>query len=247
MPYRVVTGRYRLSYESAAGRHVGAQPDGDSIWFEPSNGKHLEDLGDGDAKLNAGGLAQLRFEAIDALELHYEGARQKLPECVSARDALLGMLGFDPCTYAPPKDPSEPGTSVRASTPAAVDGFILTRGIDNKRNRRPVAFAFKGRAPARSGTEVEARPGLVRRSLNAKLMAAGHAYPMFYASSLPVDLRAVFETVLRHARRRRLGMWKVDVSTRATRVSGVPGRVARGGSSRVERGAGEAPRQYGAA
>ena len=34
MPYRLVKGEFHLFYQ--ADRHVGSQPDGDSIWFRPN-------------------------------------------------------------------------------------------------------------------------------------------------------------------------------------------------------------------
>jgi hypothetical protein len=68
MGYRVVKGEFHLFYQDAKGTRRGSEPDGDSIWFKPTQPKLLEDVGRVSARFNKGGLAQLRFEGIDALE-----------------------------------------------------------------------------------------------------------------------------------------------------------------------------------
>jgi hypothetical protein len=45
MPYRVVMGCFRLTYEDAAGVSRGSQRDGDSVRFEPAEPSHLTKLG----------------------------------------------------------------------------------------------------------------------------------------------------------------------------------------------------------
>ena len=72
MAYRLIEGEVRLFYRST--RLVGSRPDGDSAWFKPNNPNLLLDVGQRDAELNKGGFAQLRFEGIDALELHFPGS-----------------------------------------------------------------------------------------------------------------------------------------------------------------------------
>ena len=72
MSYKLAKGYFHLFYQSEF-RFVGARPDGDSMWFKPDNPAHLANLAGRDVGYNGGGFAQLRFEGIDALELHYGG------------------------------------------------------------------------------------------------------------------------------------------------------------------------------
>lgn len=114
MPYLVVAGQFHLFYKSK--RHVGSRPDGDSMWFRPTNPKQLKSIEKRKVDYNKGGFVQLRFEGIDALELHYNGSNhQKSPECITARDELLKLIGFSKVTYAD-SDTCDIDTSVQTST-----------------------------------------------------------------------------------------------------------------------------------
>jgi hypothetical protein len=55
----------------------------------------------------------------------------------------------------------------------------------------------------------------LNQSINAKLAAAGHAYPTFY-TGLPTDLRIRIMQLARGANRR--GLWPNDVSTQETSI-----------------------------
>jgi len=64
--YRVIAGRAVL---------VGKQPDGDSVRFVPDDATLLTGLKNGDrVRVSGDGSVQLRFDGIDAPELHYQGA-----------------------------------------------------------------------------------------------------------------------------------------------------------------------------
>lgn len=65
MPFTLIKGTYHL---------VGYSPDGDSIRFKPTNLALMRKLSGPAPKINARGHAQLRLEAIDALETHYTPA-----------------------------------------------------------------------------------------------------------------------------------------------------------------------------
>jgi hypothetical protein len=52
-------------------RITGAQPDGDSIRFTPDDPANWDLITGTRVKRNASGAAQLRLDAIDALETHY--------------------------------------------------------------------------------------------------------------------------------------------------------------------------------
>jgi endonuclease YncB( thermonuclease family) len=217
MAYRVVRGRFVLSYRGA--RHVGSRPDGDSVWFVPDDPARLRAITDHmgrtrDADLNDGGAAQLRFEGIDALELHYAGSNhQNAAGAVAARDACLRELGFDPprIEYAPSGDIP---TSVRSSVPESVRGHILTRAIDPF--GRPVAFVFRGDAPS-GGAEAWLDAVRLRASANARLLAAGQAYPAYY-TGLPHDLRNVLTDLADAAWAADRGVWAQDASMTPTKI-----------------------------
>jgi hypothetical protein len=180
MPYRLVEGEVRLYYRST--RHVGSRPDGDSAWFKPDNENLLTNIGYRNAELNKGGFTQLRFEGIDALELHFPGSHHQMVQPArKARDFLLEDLGFDPneLEYAPSDDVR---TYIRKSRPISVRAHILTRAIDPY--GRPVAFLFAGNAPERSGTDIFLDEARMDTSLNSALLNGGWAYPAFYSARI---------------------------------------------------------------
>jgi hypothetical protein len=211
MAYRLISGAFHLFYQGA--RHVGSRPDGDSVWFEPDNPNHLDDIDGRDADLNGGGFAQLRFEGIDALELHYNGSHHQLiAPTVSARDTLLGLIGFNTITYAPS---SSIPMSVRSASPHPIRGHILTRAIDPY--GRPVAFAFTGNPAQADGSSVWLDTARLDVSLNAQLIAAGEVYPAFY-TGLPSDLRDHLSNLAFDAWSANLGVWAVDRTNAGARV-----------------------------
>src|SRR5947207_1499058 len=97
MPFVLIAGTYHITGFSPDGDSVRFKANDPAAWdrlnFVPGNTNHV--------KLNARQMAQLRLEAIDALELHYrpEGQsqdfRQPPPLVEQARDFLLQTLGLD--------------------------------------------------------------------------------------------------------------------------------------------------------
>jgi len=75
---------------------TGAQPDGDSIRFTPDDPAQWDLITGTRVKRNASGAAQLRLDAIDALETHYGTPRthQPLDLAHAAAAELLDWLGF---------------------------------------------------------------------------------------------------------------------------------------------------------
>jgi endonuclease YncB( thermonuclease family) len=185
------------------------------MWFKPNDQSHLEGLGDRKVEYNGGGFAQLRFEGIDALELHYKGFHQKVPEILSSRDRLLELAGFEDVTYAPSKV-CDVDTSVRTASPSSIKGHILSRNVDPY--GRPVAFVFVGDTAKADGSELYLTPTRMARSLNAKVLADGFAYPAYY-SGLPFDLRNRLTSLAKRARQTGKGVWQVDVSMSGTRIA----------------------------
>jgi len=131
MPLNLIKGQYRI---------VHSEPDGDSVHFFPDNPTAFTSLHI-NAYLGSGGAAQLRLDAIDALETHYtppaHGAKtmhQPLDLAHAAGARLLGLLGFT--------DVVRDGETVVSATPDATPGYILTRFAD--KYGRPVSLAYAG-------------------------------------------------------------------------------------------------------
>ena len=81
---------------------------------------------------------QLRFEGIDALELHFEGHHQPRPLADDSRDHLTGLLGMNPVAYAPPKN-------VTVKPPVAHDG---TRATSSRAHSRRTGGKWRWHSPA---------------------------------------------------------------------------------------------------
>ena len=234
MPFTLIAGTFHVVGRTKAGRPSGFEPDGDSVQFRPTTSAllaHLKRL-DQPVRLTSIGSTQLRFEGIDALELHFSAGKggvrhQPRPLADQARDFLTKELRLDPVTYQPPSD-------LRVEPPARNDGakgFILSRALDV--HGRPVSFVFSGRPPAKDGTEVRVNATLLRRSANYLSLQAGNAYPLFY-DTLFADLRNVFAAAAVRARDRKLGLWSQDGSPGRARVS-CGGRRSSSSSARRRR------------
>ena len=221
MPVYCIPGSYKV---------VGASPDGDSVRFYPDDATIFEQAGM-HVRLNAHGGAQLRLDAIDALETHYTPPRSKhtwrQPQALArgAGDELLTHLGFSGVQRA------DDGT-VTAATPDSTRGYILTRFADTY--GRAVSFAYAGDRAAEP-TEASApdadsdEPGggqqvsvgglptvhlgvpELARSANYHLLSMGLVYPTFY-SKLYVDLREALAKEADSARRVHKGIWEKDVT-----------------------------------
>lgn len=212
MPYRLAKGHFHLFYQSPH-RHVGSRPDGDSMWFKPNNQDYLTSLGGRRVEYNGGGFAQLRFEGIDALELHYKGSHQKRPECEDSRNKLLRLVGFTTVTFAPSDNID---ASVRTASPHPIEGYILSRNVDPY--GRPVAFVFVGTTPEPDGDEkIWLDVQRLVKSLNAKLIKEGQAYPTYY-TGFPTDLRNELTSLTNQARNNGLGIWGVDINATKVRI-----------------------------
>jgi endonuclease YncB( thermonuclease family) len=207
MPFIVIEGTFHLVGKTPSGKPSGFEPDGDSIQFKPADPGQLgrlEQVGKA-FKLTSIGSTQLRFEGIDALELHFDGTHQPRPLADQARDFLTGLLELNPVPYRPPD-------GIRVLPPVSRDatpGYILSRALEA--HGRPVAFAFKGDPPAADGSELFLRTSLLKKSLNYKSVARGHAHPLFY-DTLFVDLRDTLATAAVSARDNKRGLWKTDRS-----------------------------------
>jgi len=207
MPLNIIKGHYRI---------VGSEPDGDSVRFYPLDRNaftrlHLR------ARVNRTGGAQLRLDAIDALETHYAprlhgGFLQHQPVGLAhaAADDLLKLLGFDQV--------ERDGEKVTAATPEQVEGYILTRFAD--KYGRPVCFAYPGTHDVADLAPVLIDPDLLERSGNYQLIAKGLVYPTYYSKLFP-DLRRHFTDAAARARKAKRGVWADDATTSGAKITGL--------------------------
>jgi endonuclease YncB( thermonuclease family) len=218
MPFTLIQGTYHLVNRTSSGNETGFEPDGDSIHFKPANRSLLDRLTKiaRPYRLTNIGSVQLRFEGVDALELHFQPngkeSHQPRPLADESRDFLTGQLGLNPVPYVQPRNVTVKPPVQRDAAP----GFILSRTLEV--NGRPVAFAFAGSPPAADGMEVNLNVTLLKRSLNYKLVQNGHAYPMFY-EGLFADLRRAMASVTRQARTSKRGLWAQDKSQSGVTVT----------------------------
>jgi hypothetical protein len=199
MPYRLIKGSFHLFYHGT--RAVGSQPDGDSVWFKPKDQAALLNLGGREPKYNKGGFLQLRFEAIDALEIHFNQTHQNLENASAARDFNLNDIGFKKVEF------SKSGFTVKSASPHPIDGYILARSIDPY--GRPVSFVFSGSHLKPHGSDIFLDVKLLNNSINAELSRSGQAFPTFY-TGLPVDLRNQIKKLINSSKNGK--MWKADKS-----------------------------------
>ncbi|HET6420733.1 MAG TPA: thermonuclease family protein [Geobacteraceae bacterium] len=222
-----------MSYRIARGFLVidNKSPDGDTIAFamdEEHRGEWVwpyEETGRF-PKFNRQFQANIRFEAIDALELHYEipdvypvvKTHQPLDLAREARDRMLRICGFDLTRVTENADLTlnDPDKQKKPAT-------IAYREIDPY--GRLVAFVFvedMGFKVDGSHPTVFLEPEQMERSVNVQLLREGLAYPTFYGSLYP-ELRGPLVEIVRQARENRLGLWKRDIMEfTSSRKPGLP-------------------------
>lgn len=207
MSLYLIKGHYRI---------VKTQPDADSVRFIPDNAAAFTSLQLA-AHLGSGGAAQLRLDAIDALETHYtpptHGGRtmhQPLDLAHAAAARLLEMLGFTDVVRA--------GETVTSATPDATPGYILTRFAD--KYGRPVALAYAGTTDRPDLHATYTDVGLLRASVNYQLLDEGLAYPTFYSKLYP-DLRTELTAAAGNARAAKDGVWASDVTTSGATIKAI--------------------------
>ncbi len=201
MPFRLIKGTFHVRNYS---------PDGDSIRFQPNDPALIRTLTGGDrVRLNARGHVQLRIEAIDALETHYNPPsgggtlHQPLALAHKALDHLLAFLGVTQVEWD-----STHRTVLNAQD--GVPGYILSRSVE--KFGRPIAFVFTGEAPESDGTNVRMDVDRLQESYNYAALAGGYAYPTYY-SGLFSDLREAMTEAVQAARAEQLRIYGSDRTT----------------------------------
>lgn len=195
MPFKVIPGTYRV---------VGFSPDGDSIRFKPDNPEQLLTLQDKplDLEKKLDRPVQLRIEAIDTLETHYQlksggTVHQPVAHAHSARSGLLEFVGITNVQWGA----DGKVTSAKDGT----RGYILARAFE--KNGRVVAFVFAGTPPQKD--DIVLKAPLLRDSFNFAAIERGLAYPTFY-HGLFADLRKELAQAAAAARKARRGVYADD-------------------------------------
>jgi hypothetical protein len=119
MPFVVIKGTFYVE---------GYSPDGDSVRFMAENREHWAKLSGRTAELNARDHAQLRLEAIDTLETHYQNTHQPLELAIGALEHLLEGLGITDVEW------NETRTTVTVANDGT-EGYILSRAVESRPKR----------------------------------------------------------------------------------------------------------------
>ena len=189
--YKIISGTYHVK---------GYSPDGDSIRFVADDKSNWNFFDWNKPNKKKQKKKQLRLEAIDALETHYEGFRQPGAFAIAALEELLGMLNIKIMNY------NLSLTKIRAADDIK-PGFIASSKLDMY--DRPVAFLFDDSENLADGQELEANKLPVKKSINYKLTQQGLVYPTFY-EGLDDDIMKMFRSCSMSARRRSKGIWAID-------------------------------------
>lgn len=191
MPFRVIRGTFHIK---------GYSPDGDSIRFQADKEENWKLLEGHKVTLNAKRHAQLRLEAIDTLELHFQKTHQPLSFAKQALEFLLKQLGITDVQW------QRDGLDV-VDAKDGTKGYIIAREIE--KNHRPVAFVFAGTPTEQDGADVYLEPARLSQSVNYEMLKMGYGYPTYY-KGLFYDLRNALTEVVLAARKEKKGIWSQD-------------------------------------
>ena len=145
MAYTLIRGQFVIRY--ANNPNQGPEPDGDTVKFEADNLDLVRGLPKPSGRppnINSRGGVNVRLEAIDALETHFEQKHQEKVGAYKARDELLHLLGFTNVQFFP-GNPDR----VKSASHDSLPGFVLSNGIDV--NGRVIGFVYKD---SRCGTRM---------------------------------------------------------------------------------------------
>jgi len=185
---------------------IGKEPDGDSVRFIADDRDLYRFLHRAyRIKPSRDGSVQLRFEGVDAPELHYGSAAQPLG--AEARDTLLPWMGFDNIVYV-----NDQSTMVKSADPASVPGAILTQA--SEANGLPVSYIFLNQQASQleEGTWVNLQEELLKATINYRLLTSGMAYYTVYTST-PFVHRQLLREASAAAREAGQGVWQLDTTS----------------------------------
>jgi len=193
-PFQVIQGTFHVK---------GYQPDGDSIRFKADDPAHWDAFQWDSASKKKAAKKQLRIEAIDALETHYEGYHQPRPFALAALERLLSLLGIASVQYSL-------GVTTVVEADDAKPGFILSDGLD--RYDRPISFLFPASARLRNGASLTPEQIPIEKSVNYLLAREGLVYPTFYTTT-DRTIAAKIRKAVTAARKAARGLWAIDRTT----------------------------------
>ncbi|MBN1880789.1 MAG: thermonuclease family protein [Deltaproteobacteria bacterium] len=191
MKYKIIKGSFHVK---------GYSPDGDSIRFQANESVHWDYFTWKNANKKKSEKKQLRFEAIDALETHYEESHQPRSFGVAALEILLEMIGIKDVIY-------NIAVTKIVSASDGSSGFIAASSIDMY--ERPISLVFPADVDLVDGRELDAGDLPLDDSINMKLLELGLVYPTFYGT-MQDELLTAFTSATEKAREKRVGIWALD-------------------------------------
>jgi hypothetical protein len=189
--YKVIAGTFHIK---------GFQPDGDSIRFQATNQANWDFFTWKTAADKAEKKKQLRVEAIDALETHYDGYHQPRAFALAALESLLEMLKIDTVVYSLSLTQVVDANDGKA-------GFIASATVDPF--GRPVSYVFPKNAKLTDGAVMDSSALPIDDSINFQLAREGLVYPTFYTTTDRVFAEKIRSVVAR-ARATKRGIWSID-------------------------------------
>jgi len=189
--YKVIAGTFHVK---------GFQPDGDSIRFQAINQANWDFFTwVTEAEKNTK-KKQLRVEAIDALETHYEGYHQPRAFALAALESMLDLLQITSVTYSL-------GLTQIVDANDGKPGFIASATTDPF--GRPVSYVFPKSAKLTDGVVMDSETLPIEDSVNFQLAREGLVYPTFYTTTDRLIAEKIRAVVAR-ARKTKRGIWSID-------------------------------------
>ena len=200
--YTVIHGQFRIHREDQPLQ--GPQPDGDTIRFEPNDLQLLYALRRFSGRapdIRSNGI-NVRYECIDALETHFEGAHQNEALGFAARDQNLALIGYTNVTFF-----DDSPNIVSSVDVDPLPGYVVANGIES--NGRLLGLTYVGAPPAADGTRVFVDEAMLNQSVNAKLVQAGLAYVEPY-DTMPIALVSRMRAIIAGARSAGVGIFAAE-------------------------------------
>lgn len=189
--YKVIAGTFHVK---------GYEPDGDSIRFQATNQANWDFFAWQTELDKASKKKQLRVEAIDAMETHYDGYHQPRPFALAALESLLELLGIKSVKYSI-------GFTKIVDVEDGKPGFIAAGTTD--RFGRPVSYVFPKNAPLTDGAVMDSSELPIDESINFQLAREGLVYPTFYTTTDRLFAEKI-RAVVSRARKTKRGLWSID-------------------------------------
>src|SRR5262249_25326094 len=143
-------------------------------------------------KLNARGNIPVRYEGVDALETHFQGAHQQLHFANAARDANLRELGFTNVVFF-----NDLPNNVESADDDFLAGYVIANGIES--NGRLLGLVYAGTTGIPDGEKIFVDAGRLDQSVNTKLVLQGLAYVEPY-DTMPMPLIQRLRQVIAQSR-----------------------------------------------